>query len=130
MWSTAEWQETLEPAFVARSLCETWVCRKHFSRNDPQGFEKNELKPWLKEQWCIPPQANAAFVCQMEDVLEVYKLPYDIQRPVICMDEMPKQLLSQTCDPIPCQAGKPAREDYEYKRNGVADLFMVFEPLQ
>jgi DDE superfamily endonuclease len=84
----------------------------------------------LKEQWCIPPQANAAFVCQMEDVLEIYKLPLDAKRPVICMDEMPKQLLAQTRDLIPCQAGQAAKEDYEYKRKGVADLFMVFEPLQ
>ena len=66
----------------------------------------------------------------MEDVLEVYKLPFDAKRPVICMDEMPKQLLSQTQEPIPCQAGTPARQDYEYKRNGVADLFMLFEPPQ
>lgn len=65
----------------------------------------------------------------MEDVLEVYKLPYNANRPVICMDEMPKQLLAETCEPIPCQAGKPARQDYGYERNGVADLFMVFEPL-
>jgi len=84
----------------------------------------------LKEQWCIPPQANAAFVCQMEDVLEIYKLPLDANRPVICMDEMPKQLLAQTRDLIPGQVGQAAKEDYEYKRNGVADLFMVFEPLQ
>jgi len=66
----------------------------------------------------------------MEDVLEVYKLPYDANRPVLCMDEMPKQLLADKQEPRPCQAGKPARQDYEYKRNGVADLFMVFEPLQ
>jgi len=66
----------------------------------------------------------------MEDVLEIYKLPYDAKRPVICMDEMPKQLLSQTREPIPGQPGQPARQDYEYKRNGVADLFMLFEPLQ
>ena len=46
------------------------------------------------------------------------------------MDEMPKQLLAQTRESIPCLAGQPAKEDYEYKRNGVADLFMVFEPLQ
>lgn len=84
----------------------------------------------MKEQWCIPPKANAAFVCQMEDVLEVYKLPYDEKHPVICMDEMPKQLLTQTREPIACQVGRPAKQDYEYKRNGVADLFMVFEPLQ
>lgn len=66
----------------------------------------------------------------MEDVLEIYKLPYDAKRPVICMDEMPKQLLSQTREPIACQPGQSARQDYEYKRNGVADLFMLFEPLQ
>ena len=79
--------------------------------------------------WCIPPKANAAFVCQMEDVLEVYKLPYDPKRPLICMDEMPKQLLADKQEPLPAQVGTPARQDYEYKRNGVADLFMVFEPL-
>lgn len=66
----------------------------------------------------------------MEDVLEIYKLPYDAQRPVICMDEMPKQLLAQAREPMVCQPGTPARQDFEYKRNGVADLFMVFEPLQ
>lgn len=66
----------------------------------------------------------------MEDVLEIYKLPYKAHRPVLCMDEMPKQLLAETREPLPCQAGTPARQDYEYKRKGVADLFMVFEPLQ
>jgi len=66
----------------------------------------------------------------MEDVLEIYKLPYDAQRPVICMDEMPKQLLADKYEPLSCQAATPARQDYEYKRNGVADLFMIFEPLQ
>jgi len=65
----------------------------------------------------------------MEDVLEVYKLPYDPNRAVICMDEMPKQLLADKREPLPAQAGTPARQDYEYKRNGVADLFMFFEPL-
>jgi hypothetical protein len=84
----------------------------------------------LKEEWCIPPQANAAFVCQMEDVLEVYQRPYDAQRPLVCMDEMPKQLLVDVREPIACQPGMPARQDYEYKRNGVEDLFMLFEPLQ
>jgi hypothetical protein len=66
----------------------------------------------------------------MEDVLEIYKLPYNANRPVLCMDEMPKQLLADKQEPLPPQAGTPARQDYEYKRNGVADLFMVFEPLQ
>ena len=79
--------------------------------------------------WCIPPKANATFVCQMEDVLEVYKLPYDAKRPFICMDEMPKQLLADKREPLSSQAGSPARQEYEYQRNGVADLFMLFEPL-
>ena len=65
----------------------------------------------------------------MEDVLEVYKRPYDPQRPLICMDEMPKQLLTDTRETLPVQPGKAERFDYEYKRGGVADLFMLFEPL-
>ena len=65
----------------------------------------------------------------MEDVLEVYTQPYDPKRPQICMDETSKQLLSEVCDPLPAKAGKPQRIDYEYQREGVADLFMFFEPL-
>jgi len=68
-------------------------------------------------------------VCNMEDVLEVYKRPLNDQRPLLCMDEMPKQLLSETREPFPVRPGKPARQDYEYQRGGVADLFMIFEPL-
>jgi hypothetical protein len=83
----------------------------------------------LKEQWCIPPKADAAFVYNMEDVLEVYKRPLDAKRPLICMDEMPKQLLSDTRNPLPVCPDKPSRQDYEYKREGVADVFMLFEPL-
>lgn len=65
----------------------------------------------------------------MEDVLEVYKRPLDAKRPLLCMDEMPKQLLIETREPLPVTPGNPARQDYEYKRGGVADVFMVFEPL-
>jgi transposase len=65
----------------------------------------------------------------MEDVLEVYKQPYDPKRPLVCIDEMPKQLLMDTREPLPIRPGDPERFDYEYKRGGVADLFMLFEPL-
>lgn len=65
----------------------------------------------------------------MEDVLEVYKQPYDPKRPLVCVDEMPKQLLMDTREPLPIRPGDPERFDYEYKRGGVADLFMLFEPL-
>lgn len=65
----------------------------------------------------------------MEDVLEVYTQPYDPNRPQVCMDETSKQLLSDLRQPLPVQAGQPERIDYEYQREGVADLFMFFEPL-
>lgn len=65
----------------------------------------------------------------MEDVLEVYHLPYDPNFPVVCMDESCKQLIGEVRDPIPCVPGRPARMDDEYVRNGVAEIFMEVEPL-
>lgn len=77
----------------------------------------------------IPPKQNADFVAKMEDVLEVYRRPYDPKHPVVCMDEQPTQLLKETKEIIPASPGKPAREDYVYERNGVAVNFMFTEPL-
>lgn len=77
----------------------------------------------------IPPEKNAEFVAAMEDVLEVYQRPYNPKRPVVCLDETSKQLVGETRTPIAAKPGTPAREDYEYTRNGVANLFMLFEPL-
>jgi hypothetical protein len=77
----------------------------------------------------IPPQANADFVCAMEDVLEVYTNPYDPSRPVVCLDECGKQLVAEARVPLPAGPGQPARHDYEYERRGTANLFMLFEPL-
>ncbi len=65
----------------------------------------------------------------MEDVLEVYQRPYDAQRPVVCLDEQSKQLVKEVRTPIPMQPGRPECIDYEYERNGTANLFMLFEPL-
>jgi hypothetical protein len=65
----------------------------------------------------------------MEDVLEVYKRPYDPKYPQVCMDETSKQLLSDTQKPLPAKPEHPERYDYEYKREGVSNLFMFFEPL-
>ena len=78
----------------------------------------------------IPPDASAAFVANMEDVLEVYERPRDPQRPLVCLDETSKQLIIETRAPIPAKPGRKARHDYEYERNGVANLFMVFAPLE
>ena len=65
----------------------------------------------------------------MEDVLEVYKRPYDPKRPVVCLDETSKQLIGEVRTPIPAAPGQVAQYDYEYVRNGVANIFMIFEPL-
>jgi hypothetical protein len=65
----------------------------------------------------------------MEDILAVYARPFDKNRPVICMDEKPYQLLSHICQPLPLQAGKSQRVDYEYKRNGTCSIFIFTEPL-
>ena len=65
----------------------------------------------------------------MEDVLEVYHRPYDPQRPVVCLDEQPVQLIGETRVPIAVAPGRPARFDYEYVRNGTANLFILTEPL-
>ena len=78
----------------------------------------------------IPPDASAAFVANMEDVLEVYKRPHDPRRPVVCLDETSKQMIIETREPIPAKPGRKVRHDYEYKRNGVANLFMLFAPME
>jgi hypothetical protein len=64
----------------------------------------------------------------MEDILTLYTQPEDLLHPLICMDKVPKQLLSDIREPIPGKPGQPERFDYEYQRNGVANLFMFFEP--
>ncbi len=65
----------------------------------------------------------------MEDILEVYKRPYDPRRPVVCVDETSKQLIGEVATPLPASPGHVAQYDYEYVRNGVANIFMIFEPL-
>jgi hypothetical protein len=89
----------------------------------------NELKPWIKKQWCIPTAPDAEFVYHMEDVLDVYTRPSDPTRPLVCMDEINTQLLADIRDPLPMEPGKPVREDYEYERHGVCNVFLACEPL-
>ncbi len=92
-------------------------------------LKANELKPWLKKEWCIPPEHHGEFVCQMEDILEVYRRPRDPKRPLFCMDEMPYQLVSETRTPQALRRGRVPRYDYEYRRAAVVNLFLVFAPL-
>jgi len=78
----------------------------------------------------IPPKANAAFVCAMEDILDLYHEPYDAAFPVVCFDETNKQLTADTREKLPMQRGRVARYDYEYERHGTRNLFLFFEPLR
>lgn len=80
------------------------------------------------QYWVIPPDANAEFVACMEDVLDIYALPYDPAFPVICMDEQPVQLTKETRQPIAATIEHPRRVDYEYQRAGTASIFMFAEP--
>lgn len=80
--------------------------------------------------WIIPPQQNSQFVANMEQVLDVYKRPYNAAFPVICMDESPKQLIKETRVPVPMKLGQEARQDFEYERCGVANIFLASEPLK
>ena len=81
------------------------------------------------QYWVIPPEADAEFVAHMEDVLDVYSRPYDAKVPVLCMDEQPVQLVEEVKRPIEATKDHPQRVDYEYKRAGVANIFMFAEPL-
>ena len=79
--------------------------------------------------WCIPPKQSAEFVYHMEDVLAVYQRPAHPQRPVVCLDETFRQLIGEVREPLPAQPGAVARYDSVYVRNGVASVFLAFEPL-
>jgi hypothetical protein len=81
------------------------------------------------QYWVIPPQSDAEFVANMEEVLETYAKPYDSRHPVLCMDEQPVQLVRESRTPIPATVKHPRRVDYEYERAGTANIFMFTEPL-
>ncbi|MDV7210263.1 IS630 family transposase [Azotobacter beijerinckii] len=91
--------------------------------------KKNELKPWRKVGWVIPPKASGEFVAAMEQVLDVYSRPHDPAHPVVCMDETPRQLIRQVREPFEAVPGHPEREDYEYERAGTCNVFVACEPL-
>lgn len=83
----------------------------------------------MNDYWCIPSKEDADFAACMEDVLDVYELPYDPMRPVVCMDEKPYQLLEDVREPLPVRPGNNQKVDSEYKRNGTCSIFAFVEPL-
>jgi hypothetical protein len=87
---------------------------------------ENDLKPWRKDMWCIP-QVDAEYVARMEDVLDLYAESPDPNRPVVCFDESPTQLIGEVRTPIPAKPGQLERYDCEYRRNGTANLFVFVD---
>src|SRR6201993_1281667 len=87
---------------------------------------ENGLKPWRKDMWCIP-QVDGEYVARMEDVLDLYAEAPDARRPVVCFDESPVQLIGETRQPIPAKPGRFERYDYEYRRNGTVNLFVLLD---
>lgn len=83
----------------------------------------------MNDYWCIPSKDDADFVACMEDVLDIYELPYDPMYPVVCMDEKPYQLLGDVREPLPARPGDDQKIDSEYKRNGTCSIFAFVEPL-
>ena len=89
-------------------------------------LDEMDIKPWQKKMWCIP-KVDGEFVARMEDVLALYAEPPDARRPVVCFDETPRQLIGEARVPVRAEPGKRARYDYEYVRNGTANVFMFVD---
>ena len=117
-------------AIISRQDGRIKLCGKYFSCDSKKCFKKNELKPWKVKGWVIPPKKNSEFVANMEQVLDVYKRPYDARYPVVCIDESPKQLIEEGRPSLKMKQGQVKKIDYEYVRNGVVNIFMANEPLQ
>jgi transposase len=87
---------------------------------------EKELKPWQEKMWCIP-KVDAEFVARMEDVLDLYAEEPDERQPVVCFDETPRQLIGESRVPVEARPGQPRRVDYEYVRNGTANVFVFVD---
>jgi hypothetical protein len=87
---------------------------------------EKELKPWQHKMWCIP-EVTGESVARMEDVLDLYAEAPDQKRPVVCVDESPLQLIGETRSPLPATPGQIERVDYEYRRCGTVNLFVMVD---
>jgi transposase len=87
---------------------------------------ENEIKPWREKMWCVP-KIDGEYVARMEDVLDLYAEPPDPARPVVCLDESPVQLIGEVREPVPAAPGQIERVDYEYRRCGTVNLFVVMD---
>ena len=100
---------------------------EHISRDTiGRRLDENDLKPWQRKMWCIP-KVDAEFVARMEDVLDLYTTPPAPGTVVVCVDETPRQLIGEERVPVRAEPGRRARYDYEYRRNGTANVFMFLD---
>lgn len=91
-------------------------------------LQEHDLKPWKEKMWCIE-ELSQEYIERMEDVLDVYERPYDEKNPVVCIDEKPVPLISDSRKRIqPKKPGDVLKKDYEYKRNGSVNVFCAVEP--
>jgi transposase len=118
----AHWTMELLAGALVRLTHHATISRETVRRR----LAEKEIKPWQEKMWCVP-TVNAAYVARMEDVLDLHAGPPDPRRPIIYFDESPTQLIGETRTPTPCKPGQPARVDYEYRRNGTANLFVFFD---
>jgi len=100
---------------------------EHVSRETVRRrLAENALKPWRQKRWCVP-RVDGEYVARMEDVLDLYAEAPDPKRPVVCFDESPMQLIGEVRQPIPAAPGRVERYDYEYRRDGTANLFVALD---
>lgn len=118
----ARWTLALLASALVRLTAHTTISRATIGRR----LAANDLKPWQEKMWCVP-QIDASYVACMEDVLELYTT---LPRPgtaVVCVDETPQQLIGEVRTALPPAPGQPARHDYEYRRNGTANIFVALD---
>lgn len=129
MQCTARRSGQMDTSAIVRASCGTGNSSFHIAYARRPHSKKNGYKPHLRKMWCIPPHQNAAFVAQMEDVLEVYSRPRDPKRPLVCMDEQPIELHHDSRQTIHLsEDNHTERVDHEYVRNGTCCGFMFTAP--
>jgi transposase len=118
----AQWTLELLAGEMVRLTPHEYISRDTIGRR----LDENDLKPWQRKMWCIP-KVDAEFVARMEDILDLYTSPPTPGTAVVCFDETPRQLIGEARVPVRAEPGRRARFDYEYQRNGTANVFMFLD---
>ena len=118
----ARWSLQLLAGEMVRLTVHTEISEETIRRR----LSEMQLKPWQEKMWCIP-KVDAEFVARMENILALYAERPDPRRPVVCFDETPRQLIGEERVAVKAEPGKRRRYDYEYVRNGTANVFMFVD---